>query len=526
MPVLKRLIGFCLVSALLPVLMACQPSRPEGRLVVAGRSRIDSVDPAATFSFGAMQLLSALGDPLYAIAADGRLEPRLATALPRMSTDRLTAWVPLRQGVLFHDGTRFDADAMVFSLERFLAIGKLSYLLGDRIASVRASGPYELELRLRRPFTALPELLSAVSLTPLSPTAYRDHSRSFLNGRFVGTGPYQLTFFNDQQQRLKPFDNYWGPAPANGGIDMVNLSNSTALYGAMRSGEVDVLLSTSLEGDQQRSLHRSAAEGRLHEGVGPALQISYLTLLSDQPPLDNPLVRRALALSVDRRLISERVSHGLQAPLRQLIPPSLPGSDPETWPSFDPAQARALFRQAGFCDGKRLNLPLTFRSNIPSDRLFALTWQGQLQRDLGDCVTLESESMESTTAYRQLGEGAFASILLEWMGDFPDADNYLIPLLGCEESEGQRCLKGASAASGSFWTRPGMAADLRRSESLQGAERIALLRQIQRETAQASPYIPVWLVSPRAWAQTRLSTPVFDGSGRVVFSLLQIEAGT
>jgi len=134
--------------------------------------------------------------------------------------------------------------------------------------------------------------------------------------------------------------------------------------------------------------------------------------------------------------------------------------------------------------------------------------------------------MESTTAYRQLGEGAFASILLEWMGDFPDADNYLIPLLGCEESEGQRCLKGASAASGSFWTRPGMAADLRRSESLQGAERIALLRQIQRETAQASPYIPVWLVSPRAWAQTRLSTPVFDGSGRVVFSLLQIEAGT
>jgi len=114
LPVLKRLIGFCLVSALLPVLMACQPSRPEGRLVVAGRSRIDSVDPAATFSFGAMQLLSALGDPLYAIAADGRLEPRLATALPRMSTDRLTAWVPLRQGVLFHDGTRFDADAMVF----------------------------------------------------------------------------------------------------------------------------------------------------------------------------------------------------------------------------------------------------------------------------------------------------------------------------------------------------------------------------------------------------------------------------
>ena len=525
LPVLKRLVSLSLLAAALQLLIACQPSRPEGRLVVAARSRIDSVDPAAGFSFGAMQLLSALGDPLYSIDANGRLEPRLATAPPRLSPDRLTAWVPLRQGVSFHDGTRFDAAAMVFSLERFLAIGKLSYLLGDRIAGVRASGPYELELRLRHPFTALPQLLSAVNLTPLSPTAYRDHGKRFLNERFVGTGPYRLTFFNDQQQRLEPFPDYWGQAAANGGIDLVNLSNSTALYGALRSGEVDVLLSTSLEGDQQRSLHRSAVAGELREGVGPALEIGYLTLLTDQPPLQDPRVRQALAHSLDRQLISERVSHGLRSPLRQLIPPSLPGSLPEAWPAFDPQKARALFRQAGYCNGKRLSLPLTFRSNIPADKLFALTWQGQLQRDLADCVQLEISGMESTTAYRQLGDGAFASILLEWMGDYPDADNYLIPLLSCDKGEGNRCLKGASAASGSFWTRPGLEADLRRSESLEGAERLALLRGLQRETAAASPYIPVWLVAPRAWAQPSLRLPVFDGSGRVVFSLLQKETG-
>ena len=525
LPVLKRLVSLSLLAAALQLLVACQPSRPDGRLVVAARSRIDSVDPAAGFSFGAMQLLSALGDPLYAIDASGRLEPRLATALPRLSADRLTAWVPLRRGVTFHDGTRFDAAAMVFSLERFLAIGKLSYLLGDRIAGVRASGPYELELRLRRPFTALPQLLSAVNLTPLSPTAYRDHARRFLNDRFVGTGPYRLTVFNDQQQRLEPFPGYWGPAAANGGIDLVNLSNSTALYGALRSGEVDVLLSTSLEGDQQRSLHRSAAAGELREGVGPALEIGYLTLLTDQPPLQDPRVRRALAHSLDRRLISERVSHGLRSPLRQLIPPSLPGSLPEAWPAFDPRRARSLFRQAGYCNGKRLSLPLTFRSNIPADKLFALTWQEQLRRDLADCVQLEISGMESTTAYRQLGDGAFASILLEWMGDYPDADNYLVPLLGCDKSEGNRCLKGASAASGSFWSRPGLEADLRRSESLEAAERLALLQRLQRDTAAAAPYIPVWLVAPRAWAQPTLRQPVFDGSGRVVFSLLQKEAG-
>lgn len=128
-----------LSGALLAPLPGCQPARPDGRLVVAGRSRIDSVDPAATYSFGALQLISALGDPLYSIDRSGRLEPRLASGSPRLSADRLTVWVPLRKGVRFHDGTPFDAAAMVFSLKRFLAIGKLSYLLGDRIASVGAS---------------------------------------------------------------------------------------------------------------------------------------------------------------------------------------------------------------------------------------------------------------------------------------------------------------------------------------------------------------------------------------------------
>lgn len=513
-----------LIGVLLAPLAGCQPKRVSGRLVVASKNRIDSVDPAQAYSFGAMQLLSALGDPLYAIDGHGRIEPRLATALPSLSADGLTARVPLRKGVLFHDGTRFDAAAMVFTLRRFLAIGKLSYLLGDRLSDVRANGPYELELRLKRPFSALPQLLSAINLTPLSPSAYRSYGKRFLNDRFVGTGPYRLSAANDQQQRLEPFEGYWGPRPANGGLDLVSLANSTALFGALRSGEVDVLLSTSLDGDQQLALHQSAAQGGLREGVGPALEIGYLSLLTDQPPLIDSRLRQAVALSLDRQLISQRVSQGLRAPLRELVPPSLEGSSPRAWPSYDPGRARQLYRAAGYCRGRRLTLPLTFRSNIPADRLFAVIWQEQLQRDLGDCVRLEITGMEATTAYRQLGDGAFVMILLDWMGDFPDAGNYLVPLLGCDEARGNRCLKGASAASGSFWTRPGLDADLRRSEGMAGAPRVALIRSIQAEAALAVPYLPLWLVAPRAWSLPRISTPEFDGSGRVVFSRLRLLA--
>ena len=524
-PRLNQTLAAALLTSALAAGLALSGCRPEheasaNRLVVASKNRIDTVDPGGAYTFGAMQLLSAIGDPLYAINAAGQLEPRLAVALPQLSADGLKAQVQLRQGVRFHDGTPFNAAAMVFSLERFLAIGKLSYLLGDRVSAARAVGPYTIELTLKRPFSPLAELLSAVNLTPLSPSAYKNHRDRFLNDRFVGTGPYRLSFFTGQQQRLEPFAGYWGAKPANGGIDLVSLSNSTALYGALQSGEVDVLLSTSLEIDQQAALQRQAAAGSLQVGSGPALEIGYLTMLTDQPPLNDPRLRQAVAYSLDRNTISRRVTLGLRPPLRELVPPSLKGSDPQAWPSYNPAKARQLYRQAGYCQGKRLALPLTFRSNIPADRMFALTWQAQLQQDLGDCVELEVTGMEATTAYRQLGEGSFPLILLEWMGDFPDADNYLVPLLGCEEAQGERCLKGASAASGSFWAKPGLQQDLERSASVAGPARAALLRRIQRQTAAANPYLPVWLVAPRAWAQPSISQPRFDGSGRLLLQEL------
>lgn len=513
------------IAVLVFALAGCQPTRPPGTLIVATKSRIVSLDPAKASRIGEQQLLSALGDPLYAISADGRVEPRLAAALPQLSPDGLKARIPLRRGVRFHDGTPFDAAAMVFSLQRFLAIGTLSYQLSDRVSSLRAVESHTLELTLKRPFSPLPRLLSSIVLTPVSPTAYRAFRDKPLPERFVGTGPYRLAFHGGQQLRLAPFRDYWGPPPANQGLMVISYSNSTALFGALRSGEVDVLLSNSLEIDHQRALHRLTLAGRLKEAPGPPLEIGFLSLLTSEPPLNDLRLRQALAHSLDRRLIQDRVSLGLRPPLRSIVPPVLPGADPTAWPPYDPARARALFTRAGYCNGRRLNLPFTFRSDIPSDRLFALTWQAQLRRDLADCVQLTPEGMESTTAYSQLDKGAFTMVLLDWLGDYPDAENYLTPMLSCAKADGSRCLEGASVLMGSFWTAPGLERDLLRSSELAGEDRLALMRRVQHVAGEGVPYLPLWVVTPVAWAQPRLRTPEFDGSGRVVFSALRVEGG-
>ena len=497
------------------MLLGCQPSRPRHQLVVASRSSLDSVDPVDVTSIAGQQLLSALGDPLYASDANGHVSPQLATALPQLSADGRIARIPLRRGVRFHDGTPFNAAAMVFSLERFRALGKLSYLLDERISSIRASGPYELELQLKRPYGALAALLSSSNLTPLSPAAYRQHQQRSLRDRFIGTGPYQLVRSSPEHQSLKPFPAYWGAPPKNAGLQLVTLSNSTALYGALISGEVDLLLSQGLESDQQRELARRSQRGQLVQAVGPAVEIGYLTLLSDRPPLDRPLLRQAVALSLDRRLISERVTYGMRRPLRTLVPPPLPGSSPPSWPAYNPERARNLLRSAGYCRGRRLSLPLTFRSNVPADRLFALTWQAQLQRDLSDCLQLEITGVESTTAYRQLDKGAFPLIVLDWTGDYPAADVYVTPLLACSRASGFRCLEGSSAAFGSFWSAPGLQAQLQASETVQGPALARQLLAIERRAAAGAAYIPLWQTAPRAWGQPQLAPPVFDGSGRV-----------
>ena len=501
--------------------VGCSSPDRSDRITVAAAGKISSLDPAQASTVGTLQLLSALGDPLYSLTGNGELEPRLASAAPRVSPDGLTITIPLRRGVRFHDGTPFDAEAMAFSLRRFLRIGSLSYVVGGRIAAVETPQSHQLVLKLTRPSTSLVGLLTSVNLTPISPTAYSGHHERFLHDRFVGTGPYRLTHFSDHQQRLEPFADYWGDPPSNPGLDLISLSNSTALFGALRSGEVDVLLSPSIDEDQRHALHRDAEGGALQETLGPASEIGYITLLSRGAPLQQPALRQALALSLDRHEISQRVSYGLRQPLRSLIPPSLNPEGDTIWPDHDPQKARQLLQTSGYCNGRALTLPLTFRSNVPADKLLALTWQAQVKRDLSDCLVLELDGVESTTVYRQLGEGAFKAVMLDWRGSYPDPEAYLTPLLSCERADQMVCLAGEAAISGSFWTTPGLQSALEDSDRLVGTERSAMLRSIQAQAAAGSAYIPVWLVAPRAWSSTDLTPPRFDGSGYLRLAALQ-----
>jgi peptide/nickel transport system substrate-binding protein len=251
------------------------------------------------------------------------------------------------------------------------------------------------------------------------------------------------------------------------------------------------------------------------------MEIGYITLLSNREPFKDPNLRRALAVSLNRSEISERVSYGLRRPLRALVPPSLAGGAMAPWPEHNPEQARELLQAAGYCNNSPLRFPLTFRSNVPADKLLALTWQAQVQRDLSDCLVLDLDGVESTTIYRQLGEGAFKAVMLDWRGSYPDPEAYLTPLLSCTSVEGDTCVDGEAAISGSFWSAPGLETALLKSDTLTGDARRTALDRVDHLSADGAAYIPVWLDSPRAWAQLNLNPPQFDGSGQLMLAELE-----
>ena len=147
---------------------------------------------------------------------------------------------------MFHDGTSFNSNSIKFSFDRFKRIGTMNYILGNKIKSIETPSEYKVIINLNKPSSSVNGLLTSVNLTPISPTFYKDYSDKFLNDKFIGTGKYILKRFSNEIQIIDPNLNYWGDKPYNKGISFIGYSNSSSLFGALKSKQIDVLLSNSI----------------------------------------------------------------------------------------------------------------------------------------------------------------------------------------------------------------------------------------------------------------------------------------
>jgi peptide/nickel transport system substrate-binding protein len=480
----------------------------ENTITVGTILKPRTIDPADSYEAAGLMIIYNLGETLYTYKlGTTELEPRLATAFPTISEDGLVYTIPIRQGVKFHDGTAFNAQAMAFSLNRFIKNGgEPSFLLSDTVKSVEATGEWELKVTLQKPFAAFPSLLAFPGACAVSPKAYEIGEGKFIPEKFAGTGPYKLTSFSSDSLRLEVFADYWSKKPRNQGIDLqLYPSNPANLFNAFRTKAVDVAYQSLLPQQVKKlKAYAEKGEGQVIEASGSV--VNFMTLNMNSDPLKQKLVRQAIASLVDRKLLNERILQGQGEPLYSMIPLGFEAYKPvfqTEYGDHNIEKARQLLQQAGYSKENPVTVEIWHSSGSITASIVAALLKALSKRDLDGAIQFQPNSIASAAFFRNVGKGLYESAISNWYPDFLDPDNYIYPFLYCAKgSTAKGCEEGGSQGQGSFYYSEEMnrLIDQQRKES-DPTKRNEIFARIQTLLGQEVPYLPLWQTKDFAFAQ-------------------------
>ncbi len=496
----------------------------NGRITIGTTAKPRTLDPADAYELSSLSLVYNMSDRLYTYPPGStEIKPELATALPTISDDGLTYTIPIREGVVFHDGTKFDAKAMEFSLRRFIENkGKPSFLLSDSVESVKATGDYELTIKLKQPFAAFSSLLAFGGVPALSPKAYQIGEGKFEPNKFIGTGPYKLTNFGTDSLTFDVFEQYWGEKPANNGVTVQILSSGVNLYNNFRKQGVDVAY-VALDPDQITSLEQMSKEGKWLAIPNEGSVVSYLTLNRNQKPLDKVEVRQAIAAMIDRKLIYDRVLYGQAEEVYSMIPTTFDVYKPVFKEKYgkggNPERAKELLKKAGFSQENPAVVEIWYPSSSATRSLTALVLDALAKKTMDGMLVFEVNTVESTSAFKNIGKGLYPAFLLDWYPDFLDADNYIQPFLSCEQGSPEKgCEKGGSQSQGSFFYSQQMNQLINKEREEQDPEkREQIFAEIQEILAREVPYVPLWQSKDYVFAQNGITGVGLDATQNLIY---------
>jgi peptide/nickel transport system substrate-binding protein len=486
------------------VLIYAQPEDPK------------TLDPINTDIAEAVHVLTNVFDTLVTYDDETtEIVPALAESWEH-SEDGLTWTFRLRPGVTFHDGTPLTSEAVKVSLERLtqekhpLAFDtarpyRSAYAMIDQIETPDES---TVVLKLKAPSAILLANLAMFPASIVSPTALTKLGEKSAEHP-VGTGAFKFVEWSrDEKLVTAAFDEHWRGRPKIDQLIFVPVRENATRVQRLSRGEIH--LADSLTPVELDSLAKRS-ELAVQEAVG--MNVAYLAMQTEKPPLDKLDVRRAIYMAIDKRALVKLGYAGHAQPAVSMVPPAMWGySDAFEVPPYDPPAAKALLEQAARQHG--FSLPLKLRLSVMNQARPYLPQpqaiQGYLKEALAQIgVEVSIDARDVNQHFEHLMAGRHELGLAGWFSDNSDPDNFLYSLLDSDN------ISEAGNNLSRYRSERFHELMLAGQKELDTAKRLELYREAQALVAQDLPVVPLVHTSQRAAHVKRLQGFTLHPTGLV-----------
>lgn len=406
----------------------------------------ETIDPALNSAVDGGNMILHAFECLLTIDQDGQIAPGQAEEWG-VSEDGLTWTFKLREGLKWSDGSDLTANDFVYSWKRVcdpnVAAPYAETVLGmvegfdeaiegnlDALA-VTAVDDRTLEVKLSAPCTFFESLAAFATLSPVQEATVEANGDAWAvdASTYVSNGPFMVTeWVPGSYIIMSKNPNYWNAdAVKLGSIKWNLIEDSNASYNAYQSGEV--LMIKDVPTEEIPSL-----EGNDEFYVEPIIGTYYISYNTQVEPLDNPLVRKALNLAIDRDYVANTLMQGTYSPATNFVGPGWKdtdgsdfaensnGGEPYMKAEADIEGALAALEEAGYPNGEGLPV-LHYSTNDAGYHKAVAEYLQQAWKEIG--VTLEVEIVEWSSFTPMRRSGDFEIARNGWVGDYADPSNIL-----------------------------------------------------------------------------------------------------
>lgn len=357
----------CLLAVFLFLLFlaSCSRNNKDDASIVRTRtmSEIDSLDPYLSTASDTEAIMHNVFEGLVGYDSTGTVVPALAEAW-EISDDGLTYTFFLRPDVVFHNGSPFDADDVVWSISKYAGLdtGRPLSSKFACVEGIRKIDDLTVSVELNEPNASFLQLLSAA----ITPAGYEDNATAP-----VGTGPYRFVSYTPGQKVVLERNTSYYDEQGGGSIDKAEfyvMTDESAVVTALASGQLDIAI---VNGDNADVL-----ASRFDIYSNPQNMVQIFALNNSRPPFDDLRVRKAFNLAVDKDEIIEGVFNGYATKLCSAFSPVMKAyynDGLDDMYTYDIEEAGKLLAEAGYPDGFDLviTVPSNYQPHVDTAQILA-----------------------------------------------------------------------------------------------------------------------------------------------------------